>query len=218
MPVLPRTRIDKIEWFEARLDAWLADPAAIGLTVGQVTELAGHVAAARAAFDAAQIARNQAVSATAGFHAASAAMEGSGRDLIATIKAFAEASGDAGVYQSARVPPPAAPTPAGPPDPPAGVGAEITSDGAVSLRWRGSLAHRTFFEVLRRLDGEDAWTALAAIGAKTYLDGAVPVGTTGVQYRVRARRGTHASAASAAITVRLGVEPQTGRIGLVAAA
>lgn len=206
--VLPRTRPDKIEWFETRLDGWLADPGSIGLTAGQVGQLAAEVAAARQAYLEAEMARNAARSATAAFHTVTGAMEGDGRGLIAQIKAFAEATDDAGVYERSRVPPPRDPSPAGPPEPPAGVRARITSDGAVALAWEGPLAHRTFYEVLRRLDGEPTWTVLDAVGAKAYLDDAVPVGTTGAAYRVRAKRGRQSSAASQAITVRLGVEPR----------
>ncbi len=218
--VLPRTRLQKIEWFEQRLDGWLADPAAIGLTPAQVTQLAADVAAARQAYDRAQQTRNEAQSATVGFHAASAAMEGGGRDLITTIKAFAEASNDPGVYVQADVPPPntPTPTPTGPPDTPTHVTGTINSDGAVELSWQGSLRHRTFFEILRRLEGEASWTVLDSVGAKRYLDETVPLGTTAAQYRVRAKRGNHTSPANDPITVRLGVEPQTGNTGLNLAA
>lgn len=85
------------------------------------------------------------------------------------------------------------------------------------LTWRGTLARRTFYEVLRRLEGETRWTLIASIGAKRYLDRAVPPGTTAASYRVRAKRGESASAGSPAITVGLGVEP-TRRPALAAAA
>ncbi len=210
MRVLPKTRIGRIEWFEERLDAWAADPGAIGLTEGQIIELTAMVAAARQRYLHAEQARAAARSATVGFHDAEDSLTHSGRDLIAMIKAFAETSDDAGVYVRANVPPPSVPTPAGPPEPPTEVVGEITSDGAVRLRWGGTLAHRTFYEVLRRLAGEETWTLIASIGAKGFLDMAVPVGTTSVQYRVRAKRGEAASAGSAPITLRLGVETQTG--------
>ncbi len=221
MPVLPRTRLDKIEWFEQRLDpqhGWLADPGAIGLTAQQVADLADRVAAARAAYDAAQQARNASLSATAAFHAITGDMEGDGRDLIATVKAFAETTDDPGVYARADVPPPAEPTPAGPPAPPTSVTGTITSDGAVRLRWKGTLSHRTFYEIFRRLDGEATWTVLDSVGEKAYLDASVPPGTSGVQYRVRAKRGRHTSAANDPIRLRLGVEPQTGKHALRVAA
>src|SRR5690606_13036341 len=36
MPVLPKTRDAMIEWLSQRIDAWEADPAALGLSAGQV--------------------------------------------------------------------------------------------------------------------------------------------------------------------------------------
>ncbi len=214
MRVLPKTRIGRIEWFEQRLADWSDDPGAIGLTGAQTLELAALVAAARQGHTRAEQARADARSATVGYHDAEGALSHSGSDLVAAVKAFAETSGDAGVYVRANVPPPSTPAPAGDPEPPTAVVGEITSDGAVRLAWKGSLAHRTFYEVLRRLEGEETWTLIASVGAKGFVDMDVPVGTGGVSYRVRARRGTSGSAASAPITLRLGVEPQTGTSGL----
>ena len=78
------------------------------------------------------------------------------------------------------------------------------------LRWKGTLAHRTFYEVLRRLDGETAWNTITAVGEKAYLDTTIPPSTSGVQYRIRAKRGRHTSAANDPIRLHLGVEPQRG--------
>ncbi len=217
MRVLPRTTLDQIEWFESRLAAWRRDPAAVGLAPAQAAELAAAVAAARAAHEAAEIARAAAQSATVALHAAAQTMESRGRAAVAQIKAFAAGPGGPAVYAAAHVSPPADPSPAGPPPEPADVAGAIDPDGAVLLTWRGTLARRTFYEVLRRLEGETRWTLLASVGAKRYLDHAVPPGTSAASYRVRAKRGRSASAASPAITVGLGVEPTAGA-GLAVAA
>lgn len=218
MSVLPNSRIQQIEWFEQRLAAWLANAAAIGLWPAQVTQLQGEIAAARASYMTSQQARNDSKSATVGFYSTSDALVDDGRDLITTIKAFAEATNDPNVYVLANVPPPAEPTPAGPPDTPTNVTGIINSDGAVELKWNGTLAHSTFFEVLRMIEGETTWTVLDSVGAKEFLDETVPVGTLSVQYRVRAKRAEFTSAANDPITIRLGVEPQTGNTGLSMAA
>lgn len=94
----------------------------------------------------------------------------------------------------------------------------INSDGAVELKWKGTLAHSTFYEVLRKIEGETTWTVIDSVGAKGYLDETVPVGTLSVQYRVRAKRAEFTSAANDPITIRLGVELQTGGVGLNLAA
>lgn len=218
MGVLPDSRLAQIEWFEQRLAAWAADPAAIGLTGQQIMDLTPLVTAARAGYNAAQQARADSKSATVTFHSATESLVDTGRDLIRTIKAYAETTDDPNVYVLANVPPPSDPTPAGPPDTPTGVTGSINSDGAVVLRWEGTLAYSTFFEILRRLEGQTEWTVIDSVGAKRYLDEGVPVGTTSVQYRVRAKRGGLTSAANEPITIRLGVEPQSGQGGLSLAA
>ncbi len=218
MAVLPTTRLAQIEWFEQRLAAWLENAAAIGLTSAQVTQLQGEIAAARASYLASQQARNDSKSATVEYYSASDTLVADGRDLISTIKSFAEATNDPNVYVLANVPPPAEPTPAGPPDTPTNVTGSINSDGAVELKWSGTLAHSTFFEVLRKIEGETTWTVLDSVGAKKFLDETIPAGTPSVQYRVRAKRAGFTSAANDPITIRLGVEPQTGNTGLSMAA
>jgi len=218
MSVLPNTRLGRIEWFEQRLAAWAADPEAVGLTVDQIMALTPLVTAARTSYQAAQVARAESRGATLSFHTAEEALVATGRDLIATIKAFAETSDDPNVYVLANVPPPAPLSPAGPPNPPTDVRGAINSDGAVELKWSGSLAFRTFYDILRRLEGEPAWTLIDSVGAKSFLDSSVPVGATSVQYRVRAKRGEFTSAANEPITIRLGVEPQSGGPALSLAA
>ena len=218
MNVLPESRLAQIEWFEQRLAAWVANAEAIGLTPAQVTQLQSEIAAARVSYNSAQQARADSKSATVTFYANSDIMSEDGRDLIKTIKAYAETTGDPNVYALANVPPPAEPTPAGPPDTPTNVTGVINSDGAVELKWNGTLASRTFFEVLRKIEGETTWTVIDSIGAKSFLDATVPFGTTSVQYRVRAKRGEFTSPANDPITIRLGVEPQTGQGGLSLAA
>ena len=201
--VLPESRLAQIEWFEQRLAAWLGNTEAIGLTNAQVMQLQSEIAAARVSYNNSQQARADSKSATVTFYANTDVMSDDGRDLIKTIKAYAETTGDPNVYALANVPPPAEPTPAGPPDTPTNVTGVINSDGAVELKWNGTLASRTFFE---------------SIGAKSFLDATVPFGTTSVQYRVRAKRGEFTSPANDPITIRLGVEPQTGQGGLSIAA
>lgn len=218
MGVLPSTKLAQIEWFEQRLAAWVANTAAIGLSPDQVSQLQGEIAAARGAYMSSQQARNDSKSATVTFYDATVTLVDDGRDLITTIKAFAEATGDNNVYALADVPPPSDPVPAGPPQTPEGVEGNINSDGAVELTWKGTLAFSTFFEVLRKIEGETTWTVINSVGTKEYLDETVPVGTTSVQYRVRAKRGAETSAANDPITIRIGVEQQTGSTGLNIAA
>ncbi|VAX39868.1 hypothetical protein MNBD_PLANCTO03-1795 [hydrothermal vent metagenome] len=216
MSVLPQSDIQMIEWFEERVAGWIADPAAIGLTPDQAASLLTFAGTARAAYQAAQQARNTSKSATVTYHNGSSDLRGFGADLLKTIKAFAEATDDPNVYALADVPPPAAPAPAGPPEPPTDVQGVITNDGAVELSWNGTLAYSTFYEILRKLDDETSWNLISSIGDKKFVDDTLAVGCTAVQYRVRAKRGTDTSAGSEPIIIRLGVEPENTSLNIAA--
>ncbi len=207
MKVLPPSRARRVEWFEQRLAAWAADPGAIGLSAALVAELAQRTADARAAHTAQRRAINAARAATVAFRDAEARMAVLGRGLVRTVKAFAETADDLGVYAAAKVPPPSAPSPAGAPDAPTNLRGSITNTGAVLLRWDGTLERRTFYEVHRRVEGERAWTFVASLGARAFLDETVAPGSVAALYRVRARRGTLAGPDAPPILVCFGVAP-----------
>ncbi|MDQ7013695.1 MAG: hypothetical protein Q9O74_07330 [Planctomycetota bacterium] len=216
MGVLPEPLLQQIEFFEQRLAAWAADPAGIGLTGPQVAALATETIAARASYNAAQAARIASRDGTVNFHADTGTMAATGRGLIKEIKAFAQSTGDDSVYSKASIPPPAAPAPAGPPDPPTDVAGFINGDGAVELTWKGTLAYSTFYEILRKVDDETSWNLISSVGDKKFLDDTLSSGCTGVQYRVRAKRGNETSAGSDPIVIRLGVEPENTALGIAA--
>ncbi len=210
MGVLPPGRIRQIEWFEQRLDAWAADPAMIGLSLGQVAQLATDITAARADYEAAQQARNQSVSATVGFHASADTLVGNGRDLIATVKAFAEASDDPLVYARADVPPPAAPGVVPPPGTPTGFRVALRGDGALALSWHAdnpSGSSGTIYEIMRS-DNDGPMAFLATVGGKRFTDTTVPAGVGSVVYQITGVRST-SRGAPARFIVRLGTTPTT---------
>src|SRR5690606_18457933 len=121
---LPRRKRQKIEWVQARAPAWSADPAAIGLAPQQAAQVEARLAAARAAQRVAIEARAAALVATQVYTEAAKALHTSAAEAIATIKSFAEASGDPSeVYRQAMVSAPAA---SGPARRPADVGAVTT--------------------------------------------------------------------------------------------
>lgn len=103
-----------------------------------------------------------------------------------------------------------------PPEPPIDVAGFINGDGAVELRWKGTLAHATFYEILRKVDDETSWNLISSVGDKKFLDDTLSGGCTGVQYRVRAKRGNTTSASSDPIVFRLGVEPENTTLGIAA--
>ncbi|QKK08647.1 MAG: hypothetical protein HND58_11070 [Planctomycetota bacterium] len=209
MAVIPKTRREQIEWFESRLDAWAADPGSIGLTAEQVTQLAAEVAAARGRYQQAEQARNASRAATGAFHTATDGMTRSGRDLVATIKAFAEASDDRGVYDRANVPPPADRSPLPPPGRPTSIRTTLDTTGRIRLTWKADDAAASsgaYFIVLRRLEEEPTFGILGATGAKSFTDETIPLGTRRATYQIRPFRGQKAGKSSEQVAVQFGVE------------
>ncbi|MCC6320079.1 MAG: hypothetical protein IT438_01415, partial [Phycisphaerales bacterium] len=116
MSVLPDRIVDRIQWFENRIDGWVSDFAAIGIGSAMATAVKVATQAARTAYDNAQAARLAAKAATMAQTSALRTMTDLGSDAIGYIKAFADsqttpAARDA-VFQTANVPPPAPPGPA----------------------------------------------------------------------------------------------------------
>lgn len=216
---LPRRKRQKIEWVQARAPVWSADPAAIGLTSQQAAQVEARLAAARAAQRAAIEARAAALVATQMYTEAARALHTSAAEAIATIKSFAEASGDPGgsaeVYRQAMVSAPAGG--AGPARRPAEVGAVTTglrNDGAIELRWRlrAPTATGTRYFIHRRIEGETGFTMVADTARKVFIDRGVPAGSLAVSYFVVAKRGDFASAPSEAVTMPLGALPAAGHV------
>jgi len=209
MTVLPPSRIARLEWFEQRLAAWLADPAAIGLTPDQITQLQSEIDAARTTYTTQQQARNDAMSATVAFYNNEDALAADGRDLIKAIKAFAETSNDPNVYVLANVPPPADPTPAGDPGTPTNITTFLSTIGHIKLAWKATDAAASsgaYVIIERRLNDEQTFTLLGTTGTKTFTDTTVPLGTRQATYVITPKRGDRTGAPSNQVTVQFGVD------------
>lgn len=205
---LPTNRSNAIDWINERLAAWIANAEAIGLTTEQTTQLTTLAQAATSARTAAFQARNAAKDATVLYYGAADELAAYARDLVSTIKAYAETTGDMSVYSTASVSPKDPPSPVGSPVQPTNLRATILNSGGVRLEWDGSLASGTVFEVQRKLDSQTGAPVLIGVaGEKHFIDDAVPVGTSSVQYRVRAVRQEFRSDFADPILVSFGVEP-----------
>lgn len=205
MPIVPDTISGKIQFFEEHLPVWTADPTTIGLTPAQVTQLASLTTAARTAFDAAQTVRMNSRTATQTQNRAVADMADFGSDLIKTIRAFAQTSGDESVYELAAIPAPAPPTPAPPPTTPAGVAAVIDASGNVVITWESENAapHTgAYFTVRRKLESQAGYEEIGASGSRRFIDASIPHGTVSARYQVRAHRGELQSAWCQAVVVQ----------------
>jgi hypothetical protein len=208
MSTVPKTRIGRIEFYEAHLGAWGASAASIGLDPEAVAAFAAEVAQARAAHGGALMARDAARAATNQFHNSSAGMAETGASLIAAIRSFAETSGDRSVYALGQLAPPAAPSAAPPPGTPDEFRAMLLRSGAVRLTWKCANPRGiggTMYEVHRSVGEGGAMAFLGTIGLKSFTDGTLPRGAGAAVYEVIAVRSTR-KGNPARFTVNLGVE------------
>jgi hypothetical protein len=179
---------------EAHDLAWKTNFASIGITEAQGTAYMALVTAARTAYDEMIVARNAAKDATQDFYVAAQDMYDDAAMLLGIIKGYANTQANPqAVYSAASIPPPADPTPAGPPVDCTDLKASLTNIGNVELSWKGSLAKNQFFSVWRKLTGETSWTLLGSVRSKSFLDTTVPEAVAGGQYQVKAQRGIQIS-------------------------
>jgi hypothetical protein len=205
MRVLPRSANDRIAFFEAHLPIWAKNPAAIGLSIDLVNELAARTAAARADYDAVHALRSQARAATFAHTESLASMFDLGSDLVKVIRSFALANDNPSVFPAARIPPPEPASPLGPPAIPTGLSASLNTDGTVSIRWQASRRGGTSFAIERSLGSHfETWTLIGVAADTVFTDPAVPSGLEAVSYRVTAARSGGVSTASHPTTVIFG--------------
>lgn len=205
MSILPDQINERIEWFEQRIASWKAAPTTIGLTAAQCTALDDAIKNARTNYNAAQAARIASKNATLGQRTFVNTMTNLGSDALRFIKAYANAQANPdAVYQAASVPPPAVPTPSGPPAAPTSVIADPNADGTVTIKWKGSTANQTFFSVWRRVGNSTQWTQIGSVATKSFIDATVPAGSPTATYFIRAQRFNEVSPASDEAIVNFG--------------
>ncbi len=208
MTTIPRTLNGKIIFFEQHLPGWSADPGSIGLSAQQVADITLLTESARTDFDNAGVARQAAKSATILQHGSIGAMMKLGTALVATIRAYGDATDDeAEVFSRANLPLIDAPSPAPPPEIPADVSHSLRNSGAIRLAWRGTVANGTFYSIWRTITGVNGGerVLLGSVSAREFDDTTIPAGTAEATYQLRAHRDEFTSAPSVAICVKLGV-------------
>ncbi|MEQ8845219.1 MAG: hypothetical protein RIB58_10230 [Phycisphaerales bacterium] len=212
MALLPDDRLGRIEFFEERIAQWTAEAANIGLSPEQVADLELRTQSARAAYAAANLAATKRKAATAKLRTEADTMRVLGSALLATIKAYAEATEDPSVYEKALID---APSPRGdgtPPDQPSDLRAALTTDGALVLSWKGKGPAGTRYDVTRMLPGEVGFSVIGDTNKKRLTDETIPAGTSQAMYRVIARQ-TDFAVGSTILTVRFGSTNQDQMIG-----
>lgn len=208
MSTVPRKDLETIQFFELHVPVWTGTPAAIGLTPAQVTALDTLTKAARNTYTAQQNAKNAAKAATVNFRSAIAALRNNGADLVKLIRAFAQTTNNPNVYALAQINPPAPPTPRPAPGQPTDFTVALTTEGAISLRWKAANASPSsgaFFNIRRKLAGQNAFEIIGNTGSKSFVDDTIPLGTTHATYIIQGYRGTTAGEASDQFVVQFGV-------------
>jgi hypothetical protein len=209
MGVVPESRLGKIEFYEAHIAPWTTNAAAVGLTPAAVTALGALTTQARAAFNAAEAARQAAKTATQNFYDKVRALHsgpGAGQDMIDTIRVFAETKNDPNVYTLAQIPPPATPGTTPPPGTPFEFTVGLLQNGALELKWKcnnPSGTQGTIYEVMRKI-ASGAFNFVGATGVRTFTDETIPSGSAPVTYRITAVRST-SRGSPAQFTVNFGI-------------
>lgn len=203
---VPQTQDGLLDWYAQHQPVWESDFAAVGLTMAQTDVLKGLVDAATIKRAARNNARQQSKSATLGFNQSLTALGTYGGALMATIRAYAEATNNPDVYEKADIPAPKPATPAPPPQAPEDFTADPNADGTITLRWRGSVSQNGSFDIERSIDG-GPYIFVKNARAKTWMDHAVPMNTNMIVYRGYGVRDAVRSGTSASTTVIFGNLP-----------
>ncbi len=211
MPILPPTRLEKLEFVEFHLAPWSTAGAAIGLTAAQMTALSAQTSAARTAYNAMMTAREMSENATQNFYNLCQTMVDTTADYLKTIKAYAATTNNPNVFTLAVIPPPKTPSAGPPPAIPTNVSATLQPSGSVQVSWKGKLSGGTAFSVWRKLNQpNDPFVQIATVnGATAYIDETLPAGAagsagTGVFYAIKAHRVGLASGLSEPAVIKLG--------------
>jgi hypothetical protein len=201
--IVPDTQQGAIDFFSSRTPTWAANQAAIGISAAQVVDIDAKVTAAQTKLAAAQAARNAAKTATLDLADAMNDMRGFGGDLIKTIRAFAETTDDDTVYVLSDIPPVSPPTPAGPPDQPTVLAADILLPFGIGLTWKGSVSQSAYFSVWRKVDSDISFSLIGTTKSRDFEDRSLPAQTASVDYYIAAIRDTF-TVNSASLSIQIG--------------
>ncbi len=177
--------------FEQRAPVWVANAATLGIDPTTAVNLLALTGSARDAYNAAQIAQQNSLGATAAQDASIGDMRSLGGDLIKGIRLKAEMDGDPALFALALLPTPKDPEPI-PAVPASTLSWTLLTSGDLDLKWEGNLSSGTTYIVERSLipvDGPPtAFEAIGFVGALTFTDKTVPPGTAMRSTRSRGKR------------------------------
>lgn len=204
--IVPTGKNASISFFEQRAAVWVTNATQLGISEVAAANLLALTQAARAAFDAAQVAQQNARSAVAAQDSAIGDMRDLGGDLIKGIRLTAEMSGDDQIYEIALLPMPKTPT-AIPAVPASNLSWNLLTSGDLELKWDGSLSSGTTYIVERSIipaGGQPGpFTPIGFVGALALTDSGLPQGTSMALYQVKGQKGGTLTQPSAPVLVRL---------------
>ena len=207
MRTVPNEQAAKIAWFRARLAAWNANLALLGLTAPELATLTSQVEAAEDGLAERTEADNVAKAKTAILNAAVESLATNGGRLVNKIRANAELAADpTAVYAAAQVPAPATPTTIGAPGLPTGMTATLNPDGSLKLGWECSNpagSQGVLYHVYRQLNATGDFTFIGGSGKREFTDASVPSALAMIVYKIQAVRTT-AIGLAAEFIVRFG--------------
>lgn len=202
---IPDDKPGQLDFFEERIDAWIANAVDIGLTELQTTSMSTRLTAARTAYDQAQAAKLALAGLIEVQDAALASMVEYGSQLVQTIRAWAKQTGSAQVYATAMIEPRKDPQ-AIPPFPASNLTYSLKTSGALEIRWDGKLSTGTSYILERAVfnaqGGLSEFEPIAFVDALGFEDATVPPGTVHALYQVRALKGSQTTDPTAPIFVR----------------
>lgn len=194
MSTVPKEYPETIDWLNARLPDWAANPALIGLTEPETTALATELAMAQAALSAAVQARKDSKDATIVYHERGRDLLVSTRAAVGKIRAFAKASDTPGqVYSDASIPAPASPSPSPAPGQPYAFRTELLFNGDLKVRFECDNpkgATGVTYKVERQAGPQTPFVFLENAKDREFTDSTIPNGTGEVTYRVTAQTST----------------------------
>ena len=219
-PTSPRA--DFLQWCQSHQQVFVDNAAAIGLSTEQAAAFATETTAAVSADLAQASAKDAAKVATQTVNDAVGSLRTSAGNVVRSIRAYAELQSDPNtVYNTAQIPPPAAPTPAPPPAQPTDLVVTLEpASGDLTLRWKAANpagTSGTAYIVRRRLPGESDFAFLGVTGTKKFIDTTLVAGPDSVQYTVQGQRGDTTGPVSQIFVVTFGQSSAGGQAAYVGA-
>ncbi|MBC8066475.1 MAG: hypothetical protein H7Y17_16715 [Chlorobia bacterium] len=187
--VLPKAKTERLEYLAAQIPEWITKAESLGIPQSLAHQLKVNLERTLAAFSTQRLAHEKALAATAEYHQILEQLTKSSAAAIALIKAHAKAQSSAQPYAEARIPAPTRATRESKPPTRPEIKSLTMTQGALVVKWAGSLQDTRFFEIYR-LDDMRVPQLIDSCHALDYQDRNIPLGATEVLYQVVARNGS----------------------------